>query len=67
MLVRRFDPFTEVRRMQENMDHARGGFSHPTSGSGEMEGWAIPLDVVKGGENFLYRLRCLESTPQTSV
>ena len=53
MLVRRFDPFTEVRRMQENMDHARRGFSQPTSGSGEMEGWAIPLDVVKGGDNIL--------------
>ena len=53
MVVRRWDPFVELRRMQENMDHLWRGFSQPTSGSGEMEGWAIPLDVVQDGDNIV--------------
>ncbi len=53
MVVRRWDPFTELRRMQENMDHLWRGFSQPSNGSTEMEGWAIPLDVVQDGDNIL--------------
>ena len=53
MVVRRWDPFTELRRMQENMDHLWRGFSQPSNGSTEMEGWAIPLDVVRDGDNIL--------------
>ena len=55
MVIRRWDPFTELRRMQENMDHFWRGFSQPTSGSDEMEGWAMPLDVVKEGDNILIK------------
>ena len=53
MVMRRWDPFIELRRMQENMDHLWRGFSQPSSGSGEMEGWAIPLDVVQEGDNIV--------------
>ncbi len=54
MIMRRWDPFFELRRMQDNMDHLRRGFSQPNSGgSGEMEGWAIPLDVVQEGDNIV--------------
>ena len=53
MVLRRWDPFIELRRMQENMDHLWRGFSQPTAGGGEMEGWAIPLDVVQEGDNIL--------------
>lgn len=53
MVMRRWDPFIELRRMQENMDHLWRGFSQPTGGNGEMEGWAIPLDVVQEGDNIV--------------
>ena len=53
MVVRRWDPFNELRRMQENMDHLWRGFSQPTSSDSEMEGWAIPLDVVQEGNNIV--------------
>ena len=53
MLMRRWDPFIELRRMQENMDHLWRGFSQPSGGNGEMEGWAIPLDVVQEGDNIV--------------
>lgn len=53
MAMRRWDPFIELRRMQENMDHLWRGFAQPNSGNGEMEGWAIPLDVVQEGDNIV--------------
>ena len=53
MVMRRWDPFIELRRMQENMDHLWRGFSVPNRGNGEMEGWAIPLDVVQEGDNIV--------------
>ena len=54
MVMRRWDPFIELRRMQENMDHLWRGFSQPNGGgNGEMEGWAIPLDVVQEGDNIV--------------
>lgn len=53
MVIRRWDPFIELRRMQENMDHLWRGFSQPTSGGNEMEGWAIPLDVRQDGDNII--------------
>jgi HSP20 family protein len=52
--MRRWDPFIELRRMQGNMNHLWRGFSQPSSGGGgEMEGWAIPLDVVHKGDNIV--------------
>ena len=53
MVIRRWDPFIELRRMQDNMDHLWRGFSQPSGGNGEMEGWAIPLDVVQEGDNIV--------------
>lgn len=53
MVMRKWDPFNELRRMQENMDHLWRGFSQPSSGYGDMEGWAIPLDVVQEGDNIV--------------
>lgn len=53
MVMRRWDPFIELRRMQDNMDHLWRGFSQPSGGNGEMEGWAIPLDVVHEGDNIV--------------
>ena len=53
MVIRRWDPFNEMRRMQENMDHLWRGLGQPSGGVGEMEGWAIPLDVVQEGDNIV--------------
>ena len=53
MVVRRWDPFNELRRMQDNMDHLWRGFSQPTGGDGEMEDWAIPLDVMQEGDSIV--------------
>ena len=53
MVMRKWDPFIELRRMQDNMDHLWRGFSHPSGGNGEMEDWAIPVDVVQEGDNIV--------------
>ncbi len=53
MVIRRWDPFIELRRMQENMYHLWRGFSQPVGGNGDMEGWAIPLDVVQEGDSIV--------------
>ena len=53
MVLRRWDPFGELRRMQENMDRLWRGFYINEDGSLEIERWAIPLDVVEEGENIL--------------
>ena len=53
MLVRRWDPFREMRWMQANMDQMRRGFSPAGVGNGEGSGWAIPLNVVQDGENIV--------------
>ncbi|MFC1944776.1 Hsp20/alpha crystallin family protein [Chloroflexota bacterium] len=52
MVVQRWDPFSELRQMQETMNRLR------QSGSVEgedMETWAIPLDVTQDGEDFVVR------------
>ena len=58
MLQRRhpFNPFGELRQMQENMDRMRrrfGAFNHEDGGG--MEAWAAPLDVVADGDDFVVR------------
>ena len=58
MLQRRnqFNPFSELRQMQENMDRmwrrfgATGGDDHHG-----IEAWAAPLDVAADGDDFVIR------------
>ena len=59
MLQRRnhFGPFSELHRMQDNMDRMWrrfGAFHHHEDGGG-MEAWAAPLDVVADGDDFVVR------------
>jgi HSP20 family protein len=52
MVLRRWEPFRELRQMQENMDRLW------RSGGGEeenVENWAIPLDVVQEGDNIIIK------------
>jgi HSP20 family protein len=53
MVLRRWDPFGELRRMQDNMDRLWRGFYANDEGSPAIEQWAIPLDVVEEGDNIL--------------
>ena len=55
MVLRRWEPFRELRQMQQNMDQLWHSFS---SGGGEgqdVENWAIPLDVVQEGDNIVVK------------
>ncbi|MBM3924488.1 MAG: Hsp20/alpha crystallin family protein [SAR202 cluster bacterium] len=49
MTLMRWDPFTELRRMEENMNRLWRGF---TSDGGN-EAWALPLDVMEEGDNIV--------------
>jgi HSP20 family protein len=55
MVLRRWEPLGELRRMQDNMERLwRGTYANQENGS-EIEEWAIPLDVVEEGDNILVR------------
>ena len=53
MIVRRWDPFREMRLMHENVSQIRPGFPIGKNGYSKSVGWAIPLDVVQNGENIV--------------
>lgn len=53
MVMRRWEPFNELRRMQDAIDHFWRGFAPPPPGSPELESWAIPLDVVQAGDEII--------------
>ena len=59
MTLQRWDPFNELRRMQETMNHLWRGFGAGTTAGTtegqEMETWAVPLDVVQQGDNVVIR------------
>jgi HSP20 family protein len=47
MVLQRWDPFTELRQMQENMNRLWQGFFPTTDNGSEMERWSILLDVCQ--------------------
>jgi HSP20 family protein len=55
MVLRRWEPFRELRQMQENMDRMWRSFSPGGGEGGDVENWAIPLDVVQQGDNIIVR------------
>jgi HSP20 family protein len=55
MVLRRWDPFRELRQMQENMDRMWRSFGQGEGEAGNVENWAIPLDVVQQGDNIIVR------------
>ncbi len=55
MVMQRFDPFIELKQMQDTLGRIwRGAGSSPTA-DGDMETWAIPLDVAEEGDNFVVK------------
>jgi HSP20 family protein len=55
MVLRRWEPLRELRQMQENMDRLRRSFGHGEGEEGDVENWAIPLDVVQQGDNIIVK------------
>ena len=55
MVLRRWEPFRELRQTQENMDRLRRSFGHGEGEEGNVEHWAIPLDVVQQGDNIIVK------------
>lgn len=55
MVLRRWEPFGELRRMQENVDRLwKGFYGNGEEGNG-IERWGIPLDVMEEGDNIVIR------------
>ncbi len=52
MVLRRWDPFSDMRRMQEAIDRMWRG-AYPTAEEPDMERWSMPLDVCEEGDNIL--------------
>src|ERR671914_324800 len=55
MTLQRWDPFNELRRMQETMNHLWRGFGAGTPYGQGMGNLAVPLDVVQQEDNFVIR------------
>ena len=53
-MLRRWEPFTELRRMRETMDRGWPNLFGP-EGEEAAESWAIPLDVVEEDDNIVVR------------
>ncbi|MCI0440788.1 MAG: Hsp20/alpha crystallin family protein [Chloroflexi bacterium] len=54
MVMQRWDPFNELRQMQDTMNRLWRGYG-VRDGEDVMESWAVPLDVVQEGDNILVR------------
>ena len=56
MVLDRWDPFRELRRMEETMDRLWRGLG-PTAGgpNSDVENWSIPLDVIRDGDNVVVK------------
>ena len=52
-MLRRWEPFHELRRMRGEMDRLWPRLFFPTDGEEEVERWDIPLDVIEEGDNIL--------------
>jgi HSP20 family protein len=55
MVLRRWEPFQELRQMQENMNRLWHSFSSGEGNGQDVESWAIPLDVVQQGDNIVVK------------
>jgi HSP20 family protein len=55
MLLRRWEPFQELRQMQGNLNRLWRDLGHGGDEEGNVESWAIPLDVVQEGDNIVVK------------
>ena len=61
-MIQRMDPFSELRQMQDTMDRMWRRFGNQPAATangdaanGDIEAWAVPLDVAAQGENIVIR------------
>ena len=57
-MIQRWSPFGELKQMHDNMDRMWRRFGEHQNGSSEtpdIEAWAVPLDVVRTGEDTVIR------------
>ena len=54
MLIQRWDPFRELRHMEDTVDRLWRGLG-PRAGdrTSDVESWGIPLDVIREGDNVV--------------
>ena len=52
MVLQRWDPAAELRRMDEVMNSLWRNYSGSTNSDGAVEGWAVPLDVRQEGDSI---------------
>jgi len=55
MVLRRWEPFQELRQIQGNMNRLWRDLGHGGGEEGNVESWAIPLDVVQQGDNIIVK------------
>jgi HSP20 family protein len=53
MMLTRWNPYNELRRMREDMNRTWRGYYPAAEGEGEVERWNIPLDVVEEENNII--------------
>ena len=57
-MIQRFDPFSDLRQMQDTMDRVWRRFGNGSGASPDtphVEAWAVPLDVIQNGEHTVIR------------
>ena len=55
MAIQRWDPFNEFRHMQNTMNRLWRGYDNRGAGESGIEEWAVPLDVIKDGDDIVVR------------
>src|ERR671914_2363046 len=55
MVLRHWEPFRELRQMQGNLDRLWRDLGHGGGDEGDVESWAIPLDVVQQRDNIVLK------------
>ena len=55
MVLTRWNPYNELRRMREEMDRIWRGQRIFPEEDGEMEQWSIPLDVIEEENNIIVK------------
>ncbi len=53
MVLMRWNPYNELRRMRADMGRMWGGRYFTGDGEEEMEHWNIPLDVIEEGNDLV--------------
>ncbi len=55
MVMQRWDPFAELRQMQETMNRMWRNFGLWPDADAGREYWTVPLDVLQEGDNIVVR------------